>query len=93
MPQGHGVQISRRGSAGKERERGSDVQSVILSKYLWHQQPLYNDYSYLIPQFNCVVRIYLLRGCLVSEGGTTKALAWPDPRCLSVICGGSSTDC
>lgn len=35
------------GSTGKERE--SDVQSVILPKYLWHQQTLYNDNSYLIP--------------------------------------------
>lgn len=81
MPRGHGMQISCWGSAGKER--GSDV---ILSKYLWHQQPLYNDYSYLIPQFNCVIGIYLLRGCLVSQGSITKALAWPEPLCLAVIC-------
>lgn len=55
-----GAQLLCRGAtvcklaAGKQR--GRDVQAVILSKYLWHQQPLYNDYSYLIPQFDCVIK-------------------------------------
>lgn len=38
------------------------------------------------PNLIVLLRIYLLRGCLVSEGSTTKALAWPEPLCLSVIC-------
>ena len=84
MPRGHGVQISCWGSTGTERS--SKVQSVILSQYPWHQRPLCNDYSYLIPWFNYVIRIYLLSGCLFSEGGATEDLAWPEPLRLSVIC-------
>lgn len=84
VPRGHGEQISCWGSAGKER--GSDAQSVTLSQYLWHQPTPYSDYTYFIPRFNCVIRIYLLGGCLVCEGGATEHSARPEPLWLSVIC-------
>lgn len=55
-----GAQLLCRGATvcklASGKQRGRDVQALILSKYLWHQQPLYNDYSYLIPQFDCVIK-------------------------------------
>ena len=35
------------------------VQSVILSKYLWHKQWLKHDYSYLMLQLNLMMKLYV----------------------------------
>lgn len=37
----------------------STVQSVILSKYLWHKQWLKHDYSYLMLQLNLMIKLYV----------------------------------
>lgn len=35
------------------------VQSVILSKYLWHKQWLKHDHSYLMLQLNLMIKLYV----------------------------------
>lgn len=41
------------------------VQSVILSKYLWHKQWLKHDHSYLMLQLNLMIKLYV--SCYLSD--------------------------
>lgn len=83
-PWGHGMEIS---SWDPLARRGKAMCTLLSCLNICGVNKRFLTITVIwFPQFNCT-RMYSLRGCLVSEGSATKALAWPEALYLSAICG------